>query len=65
MKSLDQPSSNIRRRYQAIKAAPGIDKADLETKLNDEGVKGWEYVGPIHLGTNNWMIFSRIRKDNE
>jgi len=54
------PSSNDHRRYQTIKALPGISKVDLEAKLDDEGRKGWRFVNMIVLGTNNWLIFDRI-----
>ena len=52
--------TNAHRKYQALKALPGISKTDLETKINDEGFKGWRYVNMAVLGTNNWLIFERI-----
>ena len=59
--SLDpQPGANEHRKFQAIKALNGISKPDLETKLDDEGRKGWRFVNMIVLGTNNWLIFDRI-----
>ena len=52
--------SNPHYRYQVVKALPGISKPDLETKLNDEGLKGWHFSGMIVLGTNNWLTFERV-----